>query len=766
MRILYIFLLLFSICVGCKASSNSSVESKDSKIESGILDLRAANPESSPLLLNGSWEFYWKQLIPSFYRNPIPAEYFPMPGFWNEKSVGQQTLDSSGYASYRLKLILPEERSLYAISVIDLESAYTLYVNGKIVGKNGIVGTSREKELPEWRPAVYPFETSGETELLLHVSNFHHRLGGVWQGLSFGKADSLLSDQRNSIALELFVAGSIFMIGVYHCLIFFVRRRELTFLQLGLFCFIMAVRSLVTGQRYILQLVPDLSWESLVRLDYLTVYVGAPVLHWYLFTLFKKYYNRYVFGVFASISGFFSALVLFSDPLIFTKFASIYHLVLFSCSIYFLYINFIAILRKETGAAVLWLGWIASTLANLNDVLYTSSIIRSGYFSAIGLHIFLLTHSYYLAVRYANTFNLSERLALRMESLLMITRNLNRSNSRETAIWTAFSGILEAFNIKSGYCVFLSQPDSEKFIRLLPDSNSLPEAALSDFNEELGSLSELELLGTRLRLPVLRGNEILCVLECEGIKVQDLEREKLYITGVCESLGVVLENIDKIRAEALATVGQAASEIVHDINHHCQVIGIQVRTALQEPESAGVILEQIEREAAYMRNMALDILDFARERIIVRLETHALSEIAKRIETDLSDQLKDIPIEYKVVLREQGFVRMDVDRFRRVVLNLTRNAAAAMQSGGSFQVVIDREDNRLYFIFQDNGPGIKPELRSKLFQPFGLIGGDQKGSGLGLAVVRRIVLAHGGEIHFHSELGKGSRFTIELPSHV
>ncbi|WP_010419551.1 sensor histidine kinase [Leptospira inadai] len=766
MHRIFIFFLLIAICVGCKTHPSSSEKSNEVKIESGTLDLRVRNLESSPLLLNGSWEFYWNQFVPAFSQNRSPVDYFPMPGFWNEKSVAQQALNSQGYASYRLKILLPEERSLYAVSIIDLESAYILFVNGDVVGKNGTVGTSREKEIPEWRPAVYPFEASGDTELLLHVSNFHHQLGGIWQGISFGKAESLLSDQRNSIALELFVAGSIFMIGVYHCLIFFVRRRELTFLQLGLFCFIMSVRSLVTGQRYILQILPDLSWESLVRLDYLSVYVGAPVLHWYLFTLFKKYYNRYVFGVFASVSGFFSALVLFLDPLIFTRFATIYHLVLLSCSIYFLYINFIAVLRKETGAAVLWIGWIASTLSNVNDILYTSSIIHSGYFFAIGLHIFLLTHSYYLAVRYANTFNLSERLGQRMESLLTITRNLNRSNTRETAIWTAFSGILEAFNIRSGYCVFLFQPDSEKFIRLLPEPNSLPEATLSDVNMELSSLSELELLGTRLRLPVLRGNEILCVLQCEGIKIEDLEREKLYITGVCESLSVVLDNIDKIRAEALASIGQAASEIVHDINHHCQVIGIQVRTALQEPQSAGGILEQIEREALYMRNMALDILDFARERIIVRLETHTLSEIAKRIETDLSDQLKEIPIEYKVVLREEGLVRMDMDRFRRVVLNLTRNAAAAMQSGGFFQVIIDREDNRLYFIFQDNGPGIKPELRGKLFQPFGLIGGDQKGSGLGLAVVRRIVLAHGGEIHFYSELGKGSRFTIELPANV
>jgi signal transduction histidine kinase len=98
---------------------------------------------------------------------------------------------------------------------------------------------------------------------------------------------------------------------------------------------------------------------------------------------------------------------------------------------------------------------------------------------------------------------------------------------------------------------------------------------------------------------------------------------------------------------------------------------------------------------------------------------------------------------------------------QRILTNLTNNAIQAMPNGGKLNISASSKNGKATITVQDTGEGVPEEVRSKLFTP--LITTKSKGQGFGLAVVKRLTEGLGGTVTFESEVGKGTKFTIELP---
>jgi signal transduction histidine kinase len=105
-------------------------------------------------------------------------------------------------------------------------------------------------------------------------------------------------------------------------------------------------------------------------------------------------------------------------------------------------------------------------------------------------------------------------------------------------------------------------------------------------------------------------------------------------------------------------------------------------------------------------------------------------------------------------------MQFDPGHIRQVLLNIAKNGIEAMEAGGALTIATGRQAGRIFVQISDTGPGIPPEVRDKIFQPF--FSSKPKGSGLGLAISQKIIEAHQGEITIESESQKGARVTIFL----
>ena len=105
---------------------------------------------------------------------------------------------------------------------------------------------------------------------------------------------------------------------------------------------------------------------------------------------------------------------------------------------------------------------------------------------------------------------------------------------------------------------------------------------------------------------------------------------------------------------------------------------------------------------------------------------------------------------------------LDVDRLQRALRNLVQNACEAMPEGGRLHVESRREGDFATIRVVDNGPGIPEDIADRLFEPF-VTAGKPNGSGLGLAVVRKVLDDHGGSVAATKPEGGGAAFELRLP---
>jgi len=268
-------LVISLLLVSCEKGN----ERKSPKEVKGVLDLRSlpdgTNNEwdfskDGVVSLSGEWEFYWKEFLDPNIREQganlflLPSEqkkYISLPGVWNQFEMDGKPVGSTGYATYRLTVLLPkgkeENKHSLAIRFSTVSSAYRLFANGNLVTEVGKISKNQEEAIPEYRPHIILLpDLNDSVELVFHVSNFSHDKGGLWRGTTFGKLENLQRMRENSVSLDLFLFGALFLMGLYHLGLFALRTKESSTLLFGLFCLFISIRSLITGEKYWVQLFP------------------------------------------------------------------------------------------------------------------------------------------------------------------------------------------------------------------------------------------------------------------------------------------------------------------------------------------------------------------------------------------------------------------------------------------------------------------------------------------------------------------------------
>jgi signal transduction histidine kinase len=230
-----------------------------------------------------------------------------------------------------------------------------------------------------------------------------------------------------------------------------------------------------------------------------------------------------------------------------------------------------------------------------------------------------------------------------------------------------------------------------------------------------------------------------------------------------------------LQATRLADIGQLAAGVAHEINTPLASIALRAEGLLRSADDPALhaipsfknfprYLKTIEDEIYRCKKIVSALLDFSRSRRpeVRPTDLNALCEQA----TDLVGhqmQLKRVKLSLDLA-RGLPAIPADEGQIRQVLIALLMNALDASSEGGTIAVTTQGgPEGRVHLTVADSGAGIAPEHLDKIFNPFFTTKPTGQGTGLGLAVCHGVVTAHGGEIRVESHVGRGTRFSVELP---
>ncbi len=390
-----------------------NIDSPEAK--NGVLDLRQWNfDQDGPVELTGEWEFYWSaHLAPEDFADsarPQKTGLIKVPSVWNGYPVAGKKLTGDGFATLRLKVLLGDVPDSMALKIMELMTACTVYVNGKTVATVGSAGRDMESSIPDWRPLVYDFETSTNTlDVIFHISNFHHNVGGIHKSILLGEESQIREIVVKKRGFELFLVGSLFIMGLYHFGLWTLRRSERSTLIFGIFCFILSLYALFTGEMYFVHLFPNASWQLVLKLIYLSFYFGVPVFFMFIYSLYPQECKMRYVRIVQWLCILFSLLLIFSTAKVFRPMVRIYHLICLVQGFYIIYVLILAYRRKREGVGMFMLGFAALFAAAINDILYSNRLIETTELAPFGLFVFLFSQAFLLSQRFSGAFNTVER---------------------------------------------------------------------------------------------------------------------------------------------------------------------------------------------------------------------------------------------------------------------------------------------------------------------------------------------------------------------
>lgn len=692
MSLVFLVLIMILLVVGC--SNEKSSRELLPFVKGGTINLVNWDFRDDGLVkLNGEWEFYWNNLLTpdDFNSDSVQKKtgYIKVPMFW-ESQVGSQTLTGQGYATYRMKIKLNpnEQNRLMGIYIpFGVESAYDVWINGEHLASAGKVGTSKADMVGQYYPKVALFEAKNENEVIIHVSNFVQRTGGLWDPITLGPAEQMTHFWNKRLASELFVAGSIVMIGLYHLGLYFIRRKDRSPLYFGCFCLLIGFRSLFLGEVYISHLFPGLHFDLYKKFEYIGQYMGPALFLLYVQKLFPQDIHKRMVQAAVLIYALLSAIVLSTPASLFTYTLPVSHVVLVVYAPYVIYVFIKAAGKRREGALFSCLMFLVMALTVINDVLYYNNIIVTFDMAKFGLFIFIFAQAFLLSIKFSKAFKSAEELSEKQAKWSLVLEKTVDERTRD------LQTTLEDLKQTQKQLV-----ESEKMAAL----GALVAGVAHEINTPVGvSVTATSYLEQKTK-------DILEVLQENKMKKSDLVN---YLNTANESTHIISNNLKR------------ASELVRGFK----------RVAVDQSS-------EVKREF-YLKEYLNEI--------IISLRPHVKKH--------------QMVIECPDGLIINSYPGVFSQIFTNLIMNSITHAFEPAQKGTITLTITVPNEQRLLVVYKDNGKGMVPEVRDKVFDPFFTTNRSNGGTGLGMHIVYNLVSQTlGGTIVCKSEPDKGTAFIMNI----
>lgn len=292
---------------------------------------------------------------------------------------------------------------------------------------------------------------------------------------------------------------------------------------------------------------------------------------------------------------------------------------------------------------------------------------------------------------------------------------------------------------------------------------------------EPGQVSSDSIVRLRLQailcLPLAIRQDVIGVVYLDSRKRLPHHQPDLHLLEALAGLAAVaIQNSrlveERVQAERVLAIGQMARAVVHDLRSPLSSIrGLAELLHERAPEGdpSRPHLATIMAEADRLAGITGDLLQFSREAPPLQRLPVRLADLVRQTVQPLQTRLQRSNVDLALILDEEARASVDAARILRVLHNLITNALEAMRGGGILEIRCGRVNGSCHLSVRDGGCGMSEEVRSRVFEPF-FTHGKAHGTGLGMAIVQRIVAEHGGSIRIESSPGQGTTVELGLPA--
>ena len=764
-----------------------------------MIDLRQWNfSTQGPVSLKGQWEFYWEQHIPVQNQSPDTVNtkkaedhhhgLIEAPGLWNRFRMDGRKIDGIGHGSYRVRILIDPSQDCLGLKFLDMATAFRAYVNGEPAYQAGVPGSTKADTIPSYSPGVALIGSKLDViDLVIHVSNFHHWKGGMWENIRIGKAEQLFAKRERALVISSLLFGAICIIGLYHIGLFCLRKKDRSPLYFGLFCLVMALRIITQDERYIMSIFPGLDFGILIRLVYLSLYACVPLFVLYVRGMFPQEIPEKLPKAVTGVSLLFALLVIILPSRWFSLTLGPYQVFILCLLIFGIFPVYFAVNRNRQGALIFLAGFCIFLVAVINDILYSRLVIWTGYYVPLALFIFLFLQAYIISQRFSMAFstirNQQEVLEMESRNRQLMSAHLKESEERYRQMVELLPIPVGEYDFelnvlyanKAGLDWFgYTREEMEAGVNISKHISDKSKSKIAarikrlQQGEELGPV-EVEMYrrdgssfyGQATPSLIYKDDRPVAIRTC-FVDLSELKKAQNALLHSAEQ-------------EKYALVGQVAGKMAHDFNNILGAIMGNADLALlecEDPEmkdTLNIILEQSMRGTTMTRNLVA----FAKDQEIkeeffnintkIELVLELLRKDLKQINVmlDLQDQIPTL-------LADPGMVE-------HALVNIIQNSvhAVSMTPDPGIRIRTRSASGLILIGISDNGCGIPEEHHKDIYDPAFTLKGSQdirgvyqddiKGTGYGMSNVKKCVDKHGGGISFSSSTDNGTTFTLSFP---
>ncbi len=813
------YLVFFSAC------RNDSPRQIAPKVVNGTLDLSDWDLSADgPLNLVGEYEFYWNQhLSPSdFAAEPGPQKtgFIELPGYWKDGEIEGVQHPTDGYATYRLNILLNKESASLALRMLEVSVAYTLYINGKQIVAMGVAGKDRESTVPQQYHQVVDFEAqNSRVELILQVSNFHHRRGGgPWEVIKLGTEKDIRDIHERRLSLDLFLFGSLFIMALYHLGLYLFRQKDRSPLYFSIFCFLIASRLLTTGGRYLAQLFPQMSWELLIKLEYLSFYLAVPAFAIFMRSLFPNF-SKTILRLIEILAIVVSGIVVFAPARLTSYTVNPYEVITIGTLLYSFYVIMVSLRQHNIEALVFLAGFLILAITVINDMLHVDEIIQTGFFAPFGFLFFILSQAFLLSYRYSTAMSTveSQRKDLRDALGSYRTEIIDRVQAEEALRESEekYRTILQ--NMEEGYYEVDLAGNLTFFNESLRRAlGYTKEELIGKNNQQFMSAQSAKKVYDTFNTVYKTGQPAKAIdwemiakdgstkfVELSVSLMQDSEGRPIGFRGVARDISerknaeeqAKIHQQQLMQASKMVALGTLVSGVAHEINNPNNFIMLNSPILREAWENSMPILEKYYKEngdfivggmefsvmrknipalfsgisdgSKRIKRIVDDLKNYVRDDTADLTQSIDINAVLESAVSLLANMIKTATHKFSIIYgKNLPFLKGNFQRLEQVMINLIQNSCQALSdtNKGIFISTTNKKDpSNIMIIIRDEGVGIPPETLEHIMDPFFTTKHDAGGVGLGLSISSRIVEEHGGNLHFISEAGLGTTATITLP---